>query len=169
MDLAAPRIDAGHDVLDHAVLACGVHALKQDEHGPAALGIEFLLQRGESLRAIGDPVLRGLLFDVEPAGFGGIDIRQREAMVFDAKALCEIHGRGTSWKSRDWQDQAGHHAGILAPDMKAVGMKSGMAGYSLAIVRSVLRIAAGELLVDQIPLPAGITTSARRPPSGRRR
>ena len=34
-DLAALRVDAGHDVLDGAVLAGGVHGLEDQQHGPA--------------------------------------------------------------------------------------------------------------------------------------
>ena len=40
VDLAALRIDAGHHVLDDAVLACGVHALQNDKHRPSAVGVE---------------------------------------------------------------------------------------------------------------------------------
>ena len=50
-DLAALRIDAGHDVLDRAVLARGVHGLEDEQHGPAVLRVEHVLQLGQSLDA----------------------------------------------------------------------------------------------------------------------
>jgi hypothetical protein len=50
-DLAALRIDARHNVLDGAVLAGGVHGLKDEQHGPAILRIERVLQLGERCNA----------------------------------------------------------------------------------------------------------------------
>ena len=38
--LATLRIDAGHDVFDGAVFACGVHGLKDQENGVTVIGIE---------------------------------------------------------------------------------------------------------------------------------
>ena len=45
--LAALRIDAGHHVLDGAVLAGRIHRLKNQQHGIAVGGVEKLLQRAE--------------------------------------------------------------------------------------------------------------------------
>ncbi len=43
-DLAALRIDAGHDVLDGAVLAGRIHGLEDDEQCELIGGIQALLQ-----------------------------------------------------------------------------------------------------------------------------
>src|SRR6266511_1840483 len=40
MHVAALWIDAGHHMLDDAVLACGIEPLEDDQEGPAVLGIE---------------------------------------------------------------------------------------------------------------------------------
>ena len=50
-DLAALRVDAGHDVLDGAVLAGRVHRLEHQQHRPAVLRIEHVLQLGERFDA----------------------------------------------------------------------------------------------------------------------
>jgi hypothetical protein len=52
MHVAALRIDARHHVRDHAVLACRVESLQDDQHGPLMLGIEPLLQRAEPLSTL---------------------------------------------------------------------------------------------------------------------
>ena len=44
-DLAALRIDAGHDMLDGAVLAGGVHRLKNQQQRVAVVGIKQSLPR----------------------------------------------------------------------------------------------------------------------------
>ena len=49
--LAALRIDAGHDVLDRAVLAGRVHRLKDQQQGPAILGVEHVLLFRQPLSA----------------------------------------------------------------------------------------------------------------------
>jgi hypothetical protein len=46
-NLAALRIDAGHDVLDRAVLACGVHRLKNQQQRMAVVGVEQTLPRAQ--------------------------------------------------------------------------------------------------------------------------
>ena len=42
--VAALRIQAAHHVLDHAVLARGVHALKEEEQGVAVAGVMLVLE-----------------------------------------------------------------------------------------------------------------------------
>jgi len=44
MDVATLRIDALEDAVDRAVLARRVHALKDQEHRPAVLRVEFFLK-----------------------------------------------------------------------------------------------------------------------------
>ncbi len=60
-NLAALRIDAGHDVLDDAVLAGGVERLKNQKDGPAVLRVELFLEAAEEANAIFEHVL-GLRF-----------------------------------------------------------------------------------------------------------
>src|SRR5215475_814000 len=49
IDLAALRIDARHDMLDHTVLSGRVHRLKNKQHSPAILCVEHVLQFGKQL------------------------------------------------------------------------------------------------------------------------
>ncbi len=46
-NLAALRIDAGHDVLDGAVLAGGVHRLKNQQQRTVVVGVEQTLLRAQ--------------------------------------------------------------------------------------------------------------------------
>src|SRR4030095_2433935 len=41
IDLAALRIQTGHHMLDGAILARGIHSLKDEKHRPPILGIKF--------------------------------------------------------------------------------------------------------------------------------
>jgi len=50
--LASLRVDARHHVLDRAVLAGGVHRLKDEQQRPAVLRVETVLQRGQRLDAL---------------------------------------------------------------------------------------------------------------------
>src|SRR5512146_1901320 len=45
------RIDAGHHVLDGAVLSGGVHRLENKQERPPVLGVEYVLELGQSLDA----------------------------------------------------------------------------------------------------------------------
>ena len=51
-DLATLRVDAGHDVLDGAVLAGGVHGLEDHQQRVAVLGVEPGLELGEPFDVI---------------------------------------------------------------------------------------------------------------------
>jgi len=53
-DLAALGVDAGHHVLDDAVLAGGVHRLEDDEQGVAVDRVEQALQRAQLLDLFGE-------------------------------------------------------------------------------------------------------------------
>ena len=91
--LAALRIDAGHHVLDHAVLSRRIHALKHDQHGPSAMGIKTLLQFGDA----GDPVGKDRLHVVdvgrEPEALGGTVIGKLEvAGVIDPAPPDDLLG-----------------------------------------------------------------------------
>ncbi len=60
-NLAALRIDAGHDVPDGAVLAAGVHPLKNQQQRIAVGRVVKLLQRAELLNVFGQEFLILLL------------------------------------------------------------------------------------------------------------
>src|SRR6476659_2718000 len=108
MHVATLRVDLAHHVLDHAVLARGVEALEYHEDCPLVLGIEPLLQLGETLGSFGEQRLGLALLDVDPAAVGRIDVGQAEfAAVGNAKTLCDL-GRGhgaviisSRWKTGD--------------------------------------------------------------------
>ena len=50
--LATLRVDAGHDVLDHAVLARGVHGLEDQQHRVLVVGIEQVLPLAQLLYVV---------------------------------------------------------------------------------------------------------------------
>src|SRR5262249_48980182 len=95
MHVGALRIDARHHVRDHAVLACRVKSLEDDQHGPLMLGIEPLLQRAEPLSTFREQSLGRIL--VESHLIPGIEICEPEAgAVFDAIAFDEVRLTQTS-------------------------------------------------------------------------
>ena len=63
-DDAALRVDAGHDVLDRAVLAGGVERLEDEQQRPAVLGVHPLLELGEPFDAAFQQIA-GLFLHVE--------------------------------------------------------------------------------------------------------
>ena len=70
-------------MLDDAVLAGGIHPLEHDQHRPAAVGIEALLQLGETLDVVREHCLGIAL--VEPAGVRGIERSEAETVgIVDA-------------------------------------------------------------------------------------
>ena len=81
MHLAALRIDAGEDVLDGAVLARRIHRLEDAQHRPAILRVEHVLQLREALDTLLEQVGRMVLFDVEAAGIGRVEVLQAEALA----------------------------------------------------------------------------------------
>ncbi len=85
-------IDAGHDVLDGAVLSGGIHGLKDEEEGPAVLGVEFFLHVAEAGDAVFEEALRAALV-LDAAGFGGVVILQAKLFTFgDAVRLDDARG-----------------------------------------------------------------------------
>jgi hypothetical protein len=52
IQLAALRVDARHDVLDGALLAGGVHGLKNQQHGPFVLGVKLVMQLRKSFNGV---------------------------------------------------------------------------------------------------------------------
>ena len=93
MHLAALRIDAGHHVFDDAVLAGGVHALKHQQHGPLAMGIEPLLQVNEAGDPLGQDRLHVSDVGRETESLGGIVIVKLEVLrLIDPALLDDLFG-----------------------------------------------------------------------------
>ena len=92
MDLATLRIDAGHDVLDGAVFTGGVHRLKDEQKGPAVLGVELFLHVAEADDTVLEEALRGLLV-LDAVGVGGVVISQAKvSAIGDAIRLDNARG-----------------------------------------------------------------------------
>ena len=80
MHIDALRVDAGHDVLDGAILACRVHGLEDEQQPPTVLGVKHILHGGQRLDAGGQRFLRARLvvgFQVE--GISRLDVFKAEA------------------------------------------------------------------------------------------
>src|SRR5262245_5234152 len=77
--LAAGRVDAREHVLDDAVLAGRVHALEEEQRGPAVLRVETLLQLAQALDAVRQARLGRVLAD--PARVARIDVGELEALA----------------------------------------------------------------------------------------
>ena len=82
-------------MLDGAVLACRIHGLEDEQHRPAVLRIEHVLQYGERFDAGAERFLGGwLVFLLEPAGVAGIKVLEPESIaVLDAIGLGELPRR----------------------------------------------------------------------------
>ena len=80
-------------MLDDAVLAGGVHALKHQQHGPLALGIEPLLQLGGAGDAMGQDRLYIPDVGRETERLGGIVIVKLEVLrIIDPALLDDLFG-----------------------------------------------------------------------------
>ena len=97
MHFAALRIDAGHHMLDHAVLAGRIHALEHHQHAPLPLGVKPLLQFLDPGNAVGEHRLDVRVVGGKAEAFRRIVIGELEmprlvdaAMLDD---LGEVHGR----------------------------------------------------------------------------
>jgi hypothetical protein len=53
VNLTALRIDAGHNMLNDAILTRRIDSLKDNQHRPAVLCIEYLLELGQGLNSGG--------------------------------------------------------------------------------------------------------------------
>jgi hypothetical protein len=69
-DIAALGIDAGEDVADGAVFACGIHALKNDEQGFCLACVEDILKVSEFFAMFNQDGFGGL-FGFKVASVGG--------------------------------------------------------------------------------------------------
>ena len=76
-DLAPLRVDPGHDVLDGAVLAGGIHRLEDEQQRPLALGVKLVLKFRQRLDALGQRFFGfGFALVFVPDRVGGIEILQ---------------------------------------------------------------------------------------------
>ena len=124
MNFAALRIDAGHDVLDDAVLAGGIHALQHHEHGPAAVRVKPLLHVGEPADAVGEDRLHLIDIGREAECLRGIVIGEPEMprLVDPAgfENFCKLHrrlaGRARFIAARPFQDTPSENAACPHPD-----------------------------------------------------
>jgi len=80
-DVASLRVDAGHYVLDGAVLAGCIHGLKNDQQRPAVLGIELFLELGEQVATMLQN-LPGFFLVFHPAGVGRVVVLEPKASAF---------------------------------------------------------------------------------------
>jgi hypothetical protein len=87
MNVASLGVHAGHDVFDGAVFTGGVHGLEDQQHSPAVLGVEHVLEPGEGLDADGEGFLgAGFIFGAETEGVGGVEAFESEPVSLgDAK------------------------------------------------------------------------------------
>src|SRR5262245_16248461 len=91
MDLAALRVDAGHHMLDGAVLTGCVHRLEDSEQGPAILCVQPFLQIRKPLDTFGQQVFGLLLVDVEASGVASITVCQSKFLsLVDAIAIDKL-------------------------------------------------------------------------------
>ena len=91
MHIAALRIYALHDVLDHAVFPGRIHRLEDQQHGPAVLRVEPLLQLGQALDPFLQQILGLVFFDIEVVGVARIPVLEAEAVgIVDAIELGEL-------------------------------------------------------------------------------
>ncbi len=80
MNVAALRIEAGHDVFYDAVFSSGIHRLQDDEQRPAILRVKLFLHAAQQLHAVVEQ-LGGAFLVVEFAGIGWIEILQTKLFL----------------------------------------------------------------------------------------
>ena len=91
-DVATLGVDSRHDVLDEAVFTGGVHALEDQKHGPAVLGVELFLQFAEQLDALLQQFV-GFVFVFEATRGVGVMVLQAKFLTLgNAKRLRELGG-----------------------------------------------------------------------------
>src|ERR1051326_1128568 len=93
-DFATLRIDAGHHMLDSAVFTGSIHRLKDNQHGPAILRVEFVLKLLQQLDTRSQRLLCFRFFiGVEVERVGGVDLFQSKTLaVGDAKRFGIFFG-----------------------------------------------------------------------------
>src|SRR5262245_18559402 len=82
INLAALRIEAGHDMLDGAVFSGGVHRLKYQQYCPTVLRIEHVLKLGHEIDTHGERVLGArLVLRRKLQRVAGIDVLETKLVV----------------------------------------------------------------------------------------
>src|SRR2546429_2432939 len=92
VNVAALRVDAGHDVLDGAVFAGGVHGLKDEQKSPTILRVKHFLEVAEAGDAVFEQALRGALV-LDAVGVGGLEILEAKLFTLgDAVRFDDVRG-----------------------------------------------------------------------------
>lgn len=86
-DFAALGVDAGEDVFDGAVLACGVHGLEDQEEGVAVVGVEEVLEFVEFVDVAGEMFLVVLFAGVVGVDGGGPFFKFYVVCFFNAEVF----------------------------------------------------------------------------------
>src|SRR4030095_14513143 len=93
IDLAALRGDAGHEVVDPAVLAGGGHPLEDQQNRPAVLRVEHVLKLPEQRDTHGERFLgTRLILRREIERVAGIDVLKTEPVIYHPKGLGQFAG-----------------------------------------------------------------------------
>src|SRR5579859_4173674 len=91
-DLASLGIHAGHDVLDQAVFAGGVHGLKDQQDRPLVLCVKLFLELLQHDNTLLQELI-GLVLGMNATDVGGIIIFQpKRVAVFHPKCICQLQG-----------------------------------------------------------------------------
>ena len=90
-NLAPLGINAGHHMLDRAILSRSIHRLEHQQHGPIILGIKHVLKLGQHFDPHRQRFLRlRLILGREIKRVAGIDILQPKAIIRHAEGLGEL-------------------------------------------------------------------------------
>src|SRR4029434_909734 len=90
-NLAALRVDAGHDVLDRAVLTRRVHCLKYEQHRPTVLRIKHVLKLGQEIDAHSERFLGArLVLGRTLQRVVGVDVLEAKTVVGYAERLGKL-------------------------------------------------------------------------------
>src|SRR6266496_3056172 len=87
--LAALRVDPRHHVLDRAVFPSGIHGLEDEQHRPAILRVQHVLQLSQSFHPHGERLLGArLILGAEAKRFAGIDVLQAKVAIVGYPKGC---------------------------------------------------------------------------------
>jgi hypothetical protein len=88
--LAALRIDARHDVLDRAVFPGRVHRLKDEQQGPAILGVEHVLLLRQQCNVALQDFCGFALVQLQTARVARVEVLKPEALAFGDAEWVDI-------------------------------------------------------------------------------
>src|ERR1700761_2733979 len=96
-NLATLRVDTGHDMLDGAIFAAGVHRLKNDQCGVLAFGVKPALKIGQPFLVTLQFLIEFLLGIVKRLNFGGPMLKAHFASGRNAKWVgVNVNEKGAS-------------------------------------------------------------------------